>query len=161
MVFAPAVLQAEQLASYRPAQWWSWAAARRRAEVRWTLGCSADELLRAVRTHAAPSGLDRLLVVLHHSLPQPPWGPFTMLTDQPEEGRMVMLCFSPILQFLDVVELTAVPAAAAAATPPSPPPLSPRLRSGRGHKTPSRHTPARVGYVLPRVALEERPETRT
>ena len=141
MVFAPAVLQAQALASHRPAQWWPWAATRRSAEVTWTIDCTTEQLLHALRTHAAPSGLDRLLLLLHPSLPQPAWGPFTMLTDEPEHSRVVMLRFSPILQFLDVIEVTAVSSAA------SSPPSSTELLSPRRGRRRSTSASARVGCV--------------
>jgi hypothetical protein len=142
MVFAPAVLQAQALASHRPAQWWPWAATRRSAEVMWTIDCTAEQLLHALRTHVAPSGLDRLLLLLHPSLPQPAWGPFTMLTDEPERGRVVMLWFSPILQFLDVIEVTAAPTS-------SPPPPSQTLspRRGKRRSTIFNSTSTRVACV--------------
>jgi len=42
----------------------------------------------------------------HASLPQPPWGPFTMLSEQ--QGSATLLWFSPLLQFLDVISIDVV-----------------------------------------------------
>ncbi|KAK3236974.1 hypothetical protein CYMTET_52922 [Cymbomonas tetramitiformis] len=106
MVFALGAIQAPGLASWSPAQWCDFAARHHRASARWVVNCTAEHFIEAVVEHAAPEDLDRLMVIYHPSTkPKSHWGPFTRLKSSGTSATL--LRFTPIVQFLDKVDVAA------------------------------------------------------